>query len=295
MKVGWIGFGEAASSITSGLIAEGLSDICAYDAMADHTDFGKRIHQRAEEVGVEIVPTLGALIKQSNLVICATSAKYAKQIATDAGSYLTEAHVYVDINAASPMVKTDIAEIMMASGVKFVDVAVMESIPKYKHKVPMLVSGTGVSEFVAFGKTFGMNVTDVGRQAGKASAIKMARSTFMKGITMLFFETLQLANKYQAEDIIMDSLNETLTQKPLKETANVLITRTANHAMRRVAEMDEVHQTLKTFGLDSVMTDATKLKLQQLAGLGLNEYFNFKTPRHYSDVLAALNQIAANE
>ncbi|QQE77611.1 DUF1932 domain-containing protein [Alicyclobacillus sp. SO9] len=290
MKIGFIGFGEAAYLISKGLIAEGLDEVCAFDVNANHPEHGLLIRQRAQELSVKLLPGLDTLCREANLIVCATSAKYARSIAEETSAYLTRNHVYVDMNATSPMAKEEIAAVLKTKEISSVDAAVMDAVPKHGHKVPMLLSGSGVSQFEAFGAPYGMNMTSVGTMPGRASAIKMARSIFMKGITMLFFETFALAREYDAVDIVMSSLSETMTASDLEETVNLLMTRTVNHAERRVAEMGEVQKTLQSLGLDTVMSEGTQAKLKHIADSDLQEFFHCQTPADFREVLAAMRQ-----
>jgi hypothetical protein len=70
--------------------------------------------------------------------------------------------------------------------------------------------------------------------------------------------------------------------------ANLLITRTAIHAERRLSEMEQVMDTLKEMKLDYTMSEATRQKLQTLVDLELNRHFNYQAPQHYTDVLKQL-------
>ena len=54
MKIGFIGFGEAAFNISQGLYEEGVRGIRAADAQADHPVMGKLVHERAESAHVEL-------------------------------------------------------------------------------------------------------------------------------------------------------------------------------------------------------------------------------------------------
>jgi hypothetical protein len=115
----------------------------------------------------------------------------------------------------------------------------------------------------------------------------MLRSIFMKGFTMILFETLLAGQKFGVNELILDSLEQTLS-KSVRELSDLLITRTVIHAERRVSEMEEVVETLRQMHLDSMMSEATRSKLKQLAEAKLNEQFHYKTPERYADVLAAL-------
>jgi 3-hydroxyisobutyrate dehydrogenase-like beta-hydroxyacid dehydrogenase len=286
--LGFIGFGEAASSIAEGLRSEGLADIRAFDAGTDHPSLGPLIRERAERTGVELKSALEELIASCDLIINATNAKAAEAVAREAARFLRPHQLYVDLNSASPMTKESIAALIAGSGAPFVDAAVMESVPPHRHKVPMLVSGSGAEAFLGFGEKYGMKLTYAGPRAGGSSALKMFRSVFMKGFSMLLLETLQASEKYGVSSDILASLEQTLRQRSLEEAAHFLLTRSAIHAERRVAEMDEVLKTLEALGIPTQMSHATKAKLQALADAGLKDRIDPGAPPDFRSVLREL-------
>jgi 3-hydroxyisobutyrate dehydrogenase-like beta-hydroxyacid dehydrogenase len=286
--IGFIGFGEAAYLISQGLLNEGIQKIVAFDVLANDAKLGLAIQARANELKVELASSLEELIGKSDIVFCATSAKVAESIADSAKTFLKPHQFYVDINAASPMVKERISALVVEAKAQFVDGAVMEPVPVRKHKVPIYLSGNGAREFQKLGSQFGMNLTFINETAGSSSAIKMFRSIFMKGFTMLLLETLEASHKYGVTELIMDSIGGSITNKPLEETANMLLTRTAIHAERRVSEMSEVIETLENLNVDSSLSQTVKTKLQKIVDLKLREYLNNEVPKHYVEVLNAL-------
>jgi pyrroline-5-carboxylate reductase len=100
--IGFIGFGEASYSISSGLVDEGVTGIKAYDVMTYDPKLGVNISKRAKELQVDLRDNLQSLIEGSDIIFCATSAKYAVPIAKEITPFLRENQIYVDINAASP-------------------------------------------------------------------------------------------------------------------------------------------------------------------------------------------------
>ncbi len=284
-SVGFVGFGEAAYLISEGLKHEGVYNIYAFDANRQHPSLGEVIQERASKLDISLVDSLQELCKKSDFIFCATSAKVALSIANDIVNYLTSQHIYIDINATSPMVKEDIANVIKNVGAKFVDAAVMESVPLRKHQVPMFISGTGSKNFEHFASKFGMNVTYISEKAGSSSAIKMFRSIFMKGLSILLLETIQSSSKYGVSDIVIESLDNSITKKPLEETANLLLNRTAIHAERRVYEMNEVISTLEMLDVDFTLSAAVKAKLQSLVDLNVKDLLNNTAPDHYSKLI----------
>lgn len=287
-NAGFIGFGEAAYHIASGLREAGLAQIFAYDVMADDPVTGPKIRQRLDAADVTGAASLQELIRASRFILCATSAKVAVRIAEEAARHLTADHVYVDLNSGSPRLKQQIAGIVAASGARFVDGAVMESVPPHRHKVPILASGNGAADFLSAFEPYGMNITVIEGEAGSSSAVKMVRSIFMKGFTALLLETLAAAHRSGIEEEIMASIGRSLTSRPFEEYVNLLLTRTAIHAERRVTEMSEVMETLAELELDDTMSKATRNKLQSLVDLDLRGRFKGEPPAHYGEVIKAL-------
>lgn len=286
--IGFIGFGEAAFHICSGLHSESDIEINAFDVMADSENLGPVIHKRAADANVTLCSSLKELSDKSDIIFCATSAKYALSIAAEAAQNIRKETIYADMNSASPMVKKEIAQVMAKAGAKFVDAAVMELVPPHRHKVPIAASGTGAAEFTESLNPYGMNIAFISEQAGSSSSMKMFRSIFMKGFTCLLMETLVASYKMGVEKEIMSSISNTLTKGTVEQLANLLINRTAVGAERRVSEMGDVISTLADLGLDSTTSKATKAKLQSLVDMDLKNYFNNKAPESYTEVLKAI-------
>jgi len=293
ITIGFVGFGEASYHIAGGLKEEGAPAIRAYDVQAHGHPRSGMIQTRAGELGVALEPSLEALIRACDVIISANSAKAALPVAREAAGFLAREKLYVDLNAASPDVKRQIAEVL--GEVPFVDAAVVESVPAFRHRVPMLVSGSGAERFAEIARRVRMQVTPVGGEPGSASAIKMARSIFLKGFTMLLLETLSLSRQFGVEEDILQSIEKSITRASLKERANDLIARSAIHAGRRVAEMEEVLHTLRSAGLDGTMSEATRNKLQMLVDLELNRHFNFEAPEGYAPVIDAIREMAKKQ
>jgi 3-hydroxyisobutyrate dehydrogenase-like beta-hydroxyacid dehydrogenase len=289
--IGFIGFGEAAYLISKGLLKDGIKKIVVFDILTNDEKLGSIIQERAKELHVDLVSSLAEVIEKSRIIFCATSAKVAEKIAKEVSMLLNPHQIYVDLNAASPMVKEKISSLVDVSQAKFVDGAVMEPVPLKKHKVPIFLSGNGAKLLQNYLTPFGMNLTFISESPGSSSSIKMIRSIFMKGFTMLLLETLEASHRYGVTSLIMESIGESINQRSLEETANMLINRTAIHAERRVSEMGEVIQTLGNLDLDSTLSKAVKNKLQRIVDLNLKAFFNNEVPEYYEDVLKALEEL----
>lgn len=288
---GFVGFGEAAYSISEGLLHEGVDKIIAYDAFENDPSLGKAIHERAKRLNIRLVGSLEDLIARCSVIICATSAKVAEKIANNAKRYLTRNHLYIDINAASSMVKQNISNHINETGAKFVDGAVMGSIPLNKHKTPIYLSGNGAHSFLDIGSRYGMNLSYISESPGSSSAIKMFRSIFMKGLSVLLWETLESSSQYGVLEQVLESINQSISGKSIEQIADTLLPRTAIHAERRVSEMSEVIKMLESMEVDGILARSIQHKLRKIASFNLKENFNNEAPEHYDDVLNALKKI----
>ncbi|WP_312419525.1 NAD(P)-dependent oxidoreductase [Anaerospora hongkongensis] len=265
MQLVFIGFGEAAYHIASGLKAEGLTDLGAYDRNAADPQLGGLIQQRAAEVGVKLFESLESAYQAGEFIACLTSANSALAVAKSVIPKLKAGQVYIDMNSAAPTVKADIAEIPRNEGVMFCDAAVMGTVPGNKHKVPMFLAGNGAAKFAAAFSQYGMKLTVLDAQAGGASAIKMFKSVIMKGLPQLMFESFEAAVKYGVLNTLVDSLASSLNGKTVEQLADTFTARTMIHAARRSEEMQDVVATLENLGVDAAMSKATVAKLDLLA------------------------------
>lgn len=288
LTIGFIGFGEAAFGITTGLKSEGFEHITAYDRAYRQPPLSKIITERAKTADIELLPSVEKVLEVSNMVISATSASEAVNVASAAAPFLSGNDIFVDVNAACPDTMKEVFDILRKTGCIGVDVAMMADVKSNRHKVPMFVSGPGAERFEELMSPFGMNIKIVGEAPGQASAVKMVRSVFSKGVEALLMETFTAAKKYRIVDLMMENLAQSMDSTPFEKRANILLGKTAIHSARRIHEMEDVVKTLNSLGVDPIMSRATLENFIRIDRLGLNDYFSGETPRDYKQVLDAI-------
>src|SRR5262249_3411743 len=111
-SIGFIGFGEAGSTIAKGLRSAGVDRITAFDINTRHTRFGPLIRGRATDSGTVLVDSQPALAASSEIVFSAVTSSEALNAARQAAPFLTPAHLYADLNSVSPARKQEIAEVV---------------------------------------------------------------------------------------------------------------------------------------------------------------------------------------
>jgi 3-hydroxyisobutyrate dehydrogenase-like beta-hydroxyacid dehydrogenase len=290
LRLGFIGFGEAGSLIAKGLGEEGLAGIRAYDICLEDPARRDLVINRAKEAGVELAVSTEDLIKGSDLIIAAVTSAVALSAATGAAPYLTERQVYVDINSVSPDVKKQVGQTVAETGARFVEVSVMAAVPKFKHKVPLVLCGPAAGEVIQALSPYGMTMEDFGPEFGRAAAFKMFRSIMIKGMEALLLEMVLAASEYDISDRVLESVEEGYPGMDWTGLASYLIGRTAIHGERRAHEMEEVSATLDALGIDPIMAQAAAKRISWGGSFGLREEFNDQAPDSYKDVINAIRK-----
>lgn len=285
MQLGFIGFGEASFELAKGLKDEGVEKIKAYDPLWNHDNYREILSNKAEAAQVILTESQQGTVREADLVIVAVPANHAVEVSKELESILPEGLLYIDVTAASPDDKKIIANNVSHAGCKFVDAAMMGSLPLFKHKVPILASGEGADNFISSMTPYQMKITKVNNIPGDATAVKLIRSIYMKGVVGLYLELLQSAHKFGIEDYVIDSLNETINGKTFEETMNRLVTGTSIHALRRSIELEGTISMLDSVGIDSSMTKAAKKKIESLVELNIKDKFNGENPESWIQVI----------
>jgi len=268
-RIAFIGYGEAAYHISSGLSRQGFSNMVAYDIGVADPARGSIIKAHAVEANVNLVSTMREAVDQAGFIISLTSSKVAVEVAESVLPLLKPGQVFMDFNSASPVTKQRISELPRPEGVKFCDVAVMSAVPLQGSKVPLLLSGEGGDEFYDQMKPYGMNIEVLSAPAGGASAVKMVRSIFMKGYPQVLMECLLAAEAYGVTEKIIDSIEASIGGMDTRQLANRFFTPTILHAARRASEMKEVVSMLEDMRHDSTMSEASRMSHENLSRLGL--------------------------
>lgn len=287
LRLGFIGFGEAASRFAADLSRAGLHDIGAYSPSAAGAAAGSSARLKAEAAAIVLVPTLKALCNRSTMIIALTPGKAALPALRKARPHLREGQIYVDASTASVKDMERAGEMLQGSAA-FVDAAVMDPVPLNGIKVLTVASGSSAEQFRALLAPYGMNIQVVGDKPGAASSMKLLRSVCMKGLAALLLESLEAAHRYGIADVLAADMARFINGRPFEDVMKRFVCGTAVHAGRRVHEMTEAIALLKSLGASTRMTRSTREMLQQIADMGLRERFGASEPDSISPVLEAL-------
>ena len=293
VRLGFIGFGEAASRFAQDLSAAGIEGIVAYSRSAADAPRDGPLGKRAEEVGVELLPTPRAVCERARLVISLTPGAAALATARKVRPHLTKDHIYVDASTSS-VKDMERAARLLDGRTGFVDAAIMDPVPMSGIKVLTVASGSHAEAFRKLLEPYGMNMLVVSEKPGAASAMKLMRSVCMKGIAALLLESLEAAQRYGITDALVTDISRFIDSRPFEDIVKRWVCGTAIHAGRRVHETSESIALLRTLGGSSRMTRATRAMLQEIVDMGLRERFDAREPAAIAPVLDAIIELKAS-
>ncbi|MEG1850204.1 MAG: DUF1932 domain-containing protein, partial [Oscillospiraceae bacterium] len=196
--------------------------------------------------------------------------------------------LYIDVSASTPLVKQQVWEMVKDTGVLFVDAAMLGSLPQDRHRVPITASGNGVARFLELMLPLHMNITSAGDRAGDASAIKLVRSIYMKGIAALMIEMLQGARSYGVSEEVVSSIATSMDGIPFRTHLNRLVTGSALHCERRASELKGSIAMLHEAGLDARMTTASMERLEGLKPYAFAARYVQKKPQGWEEIIDAI-------
>lgn len=286
-RMGFLGFGEAGYHMAKGLAGAGLTGIVAYDKFVTDPKTGELIRQRATDAGVELLPSVRQLCRRASLIVAMVPGHRAFSAMKAAAPSLTPDHIYVDAGTASVKAMVEAGRLLEGKA-GFVDVAMMGAVPLTGHKVAILASGSHAEAFRSAMEGYGMNIRVVGEHPGAATAMKLIRSVFMKGIAAVLLEALEAAHRHGVLAATAEDIAGYMDEHRFRDHIRRFVCGTAVHAERRAFEMAEALELLRKLGSTDVMTKATRKKLQHIVGLGLREHFGGKEPADIAVVLDAI-------
>jgi 3-hydroxyisobutyrate dehydrogenase-like beta-hydroxyacid dehydrogenase len=248
MNVALIGYGEVGRVLAEDLRARGVA-VSAYDLKLD-SDHGQPLREHAAAHGVVLGAAAAQAVHGVDLVVSAVTASQAVAVAEACAPALQRGAFFLDFNSASPGAKCRAAEIINAAGGRYVEGAVMTSVPPYRMKVPLLLGGPDAAALLPALTGLGFAPELSSDRLGVASATKMCRSVMIKGLEAMVIECFTAARHYGVEDAVIASLQETFPGIDWERQGAYFFQRVIEHGRRRAEEMREVAQTVRDSGLE---------------------------------------------
>jgi 3-hydroxyisobutyrate dehydrogenase-like beta-hydroxyacid dehydrogenase len=247
--IGLVGYGEVGRILAEDLRARGVANVLAHDIKQGGPDEAP-LRDHAARHGVRLAGSHGELAARSDLIISAVTASQAVPVAEACAPALRSGAWFLDFNSASPGAKIRAGEIVAAAGGRYVEGAVMTSIPPYRIRVPLLLGGPDAAALAPLLDVLGFAGQAGPEKLGVASATKMCRSVMIKGLEAMVIESFTAARAYGVEDAVLASLAETFPGIDWEKQGAYFFQRVIQHGRRRAEEMREVAQTVREAGLE---------------------------------------------
>ncbi len=246
MQIALIGYGEVGRILTEDLRAAG-HEVTAFDVKLRSEAGEMRVHARAH--GVTLAEAHADAVRSADLVVSAVTASQTVAAAQACAGGLRAGSFFLDLNSASPGAKITAAEHVARGGGRYVEGAVMTSVPPYRIKVPLLLGGPHAAALLPALDDLGFAAKVASDQLGIASATKMCRSVMIKGLEAMVIESFTAARRYGVEGALLKSLRETFPGIDWEKQAAYFFQRVIEHGRRRGEEMREAAVTVREAGL----------------------------------------------
>ncbi|MFN0185340.1 MAG: DUF1932 domain-containing protein [Aquabacterium sp.] len=247
VRVALVGYGEVGRILAEDLREAGHV-VGAFDVkLASAAGDAMRAH--AAGAGVHLAASAAEVVTDAALVISAVTASQAVAVAQACAPALVDGCFFLDLNSASPGAKAEAAQCVDAAGGRYVEGAVMTSLPPYRIQVPLLLGGPHAQALKPMLDALGFAARVHSDRLGVASATKMCRSVMIKGLEAMVIESFTTARHYGVEDAVIASLHETFPGIDWERQAAYFFQRVIEHGRRRSEEVREVAVTVREAGL----------------------------------------------
>jgi 3-hydroxyisobutyrate dehydrogenase-like beta-hydroxyacid dehydrogenase len=168
------------------------------------------------------------------------------------------------------------------AGGRYVEGAVMTSVPPHRIKVPLLLGGGDAASLAPLLVELGFAARVASDKLGVASAVKMCRSVMIKGLEAMVIESFTTARAYGVEDAVLASLKETFPGIDWEKQGAYFFQRVIEHGRRRSEEVREVAETVREIGLEPWSAQGTAERQAWMADLADEGVFGERSTREFA-------------
>jgi 3-hydroxyisobutyrate dehydrogenase-like beta-hydroxyacid dehydrogenase len=264
--IGLVGYGEVGRILAEDLRSLGLARISAYDVKLGGPDEAP-LREHAALHGISLAASHAVLAADADLIVSAVTASQAVSVARACAPAMRAGTWFLDFNSASPGAKIKAAGLVDVAGGRYVEGAVMTSMPPYRIRVPLLLGGPSAAALLPLLCALGFDAKVASERLGVASATKMCRSVMIKGLEAMVIESFTTARAYGVEAQVLASLAETFPGIDWEKQGDYFFQRVIQHGRRRAEEMREAAQTVHEIGLEPWSASGTAERQAWVADL----------------------------
>lgn len=250
IKIAILGLGEVGEAFAGAILRDGKAEL----AVASTTSV--RSLAAAGRLGIELRASAAEAAADADLVLVCAVASSLPLILSELTGHLKPHAIVADLTSSTREQVRSLYRDDNEKGERYVDVAIMGAISMQGSRTPLLAAGHHAQEFASAMMDLGFNVRAIPDSSiGDASAVKLMRSIFAKGLEGLMVESALAAEAIGLTSEFVLQLDNSDTM-PMRDHLAMYLRTHLRHARRRVVEMEAAEQQLIASGLPSITTRA---------------------------------------
>jgi 3-hydroxyisobutyrate dehydrogenase len=254
-----VGLGEVGQIFATALLGLGVPVRVYHPAPGEHT------RQAAQQKGLFIDQDAATAFGHADLVMSVAPGAMALDIAKVARDVMKPGALFADFTSAAPAVIRESANLFPPDA--YVDVAIMGALSLHGHRTPLLAAGGAGARLATLLRPFGFEIECMpGSANGDATALKMLRSVFTKGMDAVVMECLLAAEAAGLRPQLMQQMAD-MDRIPMRETIEMYVRTHAASAARRLHEMEAVEKQLEALGIHTLVTPAVVARYRRTVDL----------------------------
>ncbi|MBN2565793.1 MAG: NAD(P)-dependent oxidoreductase [Candidatus Eisenbacteria bacterium] len=199
--------------------------------------------ERAAEHSLVDAATLADLVAASSIIVSVCPPHAAEEVAERVAGIAFDG-TYLDANAISPARSVRIGGIIEKAGASYVDGGIVGGPAWTPGETWLYLSGGRADDVAACFQAGPLETAVLGREPGRASALKMCYAAYTKGTTALLSAIVAAACRLDVYDALMEQWARDWPDLP--ESARRRATRVTRKSWRFAGEMDEIAETLES-------------------------------------------------
>ena len=239
-KIGILHPGEMGISIAASATHSGHEVYWLSDGRSEKT------RHRAEKHHLVKVDSLFEFCQICEVIISICPPHAAEEVAT-AVSESNFKGLYLEANAISPQRAIAIREMLEAHGIHFVDGGVIGGPAWVAEETWLYLSGERAKEVAQCFSNGPLETRIIGKQIGKASALKMCYAAYTKGMTALLSAIVATSEELEVRNELYHHWDR--DEPGFSEQVNRRVRRVTAKAWRFEGEMQEIASTFREAGL----------------------------------------------
>ena len=233
-KIGILHPGEMGISVAAAAINSGHPVYWTSQGRSDKTRL------RAEKHNLIEIETLPELCQVSEIIFSVCPPHAAEDVAKSVIETGFKGF-YLDANAISPQRAIRIGEMMEENGVHFIDGGIIGGPAWTSNETQLYLSGRDAAKIANCFATGPLETKIIGREIGKASALKMCYAAYSKGTTALLSAILATAESLEIREELYQQWDK--DEANFSDQVNRRVTRVTAKAWRFEGEMKEIAST----------------------------------------------------